>query len=218
MISPWKTVIMTMVWPQNRDYDHDLTFKNCDCDHGLTMIWPRKPWLWPWSEHEEPWLWQWSDHESKAPVMTMIWPWKTVIMTTIIFDHETPWLWPWSDHEKPWLWKWPVWPRKAVIVTMVDHEKPWLYPWPDNEKPWLWSCSDHNKPWLLPRSDHLKMCKLKYPGFRLVRNVTHLHPLTRGGAGERDVWIPNVIMLAGDVSYFCENVRYFLTGYYLSEI
>ena len=56
------------------------------------------------------------------------------------------------------------------------------------------------------------MCKLKYPGFRLVRNVTHLHPLTRGVAGERDVWIPNDIMLVGDFFYFCEYIRYFLTA------
>lgn len=30
------------------------------------------------------------------------------------------------------------------------------------------------------------MCKLKYPGFRLVWSITHLHPITRGGRrGER---------------------------------
>ena len=43
-------------------------------------------------------------------------------------------------------------------------------------------------------------------------------PQTRGGAGERDVWIPSVKMPSGDVTYFCEYGRYFLIGFYLSEI
>ena len=38
-----------------------------------------------------------------------------------------------------------------------------------------------------------------------------------GGAGGRDVWIPSVIMLSGDLTYFCKYGRYFLIGYYLSK-
>ena len=40
------------------------------------------------------------------------------------------------------------------------------------------------------------------------------------GAIERDVWISTVVILSGDMTYFCEYGRYmyFLIGYYLSEI
>ena len=52
----------------------------------------------------------------------------------------------------------------------------------------------------------------------LVWNVSRFLPLTTGGAGERGVWIPSVIMWSGDVTYFGEYGRYFLIGYHVSEI
>ena len=38
-----------------------------------------------------------------------------------------------------------------------------------------------------------------------------------GGVEERDVWIPSITMLFGDITFFCKYGRYFLIGYYLSK-
>ena len=38
------------------------------------------------------------------------------------------------------------------------------------------------------------------------------------GAGERGILVPSVVMLSGEITYFCNYGRYFLIGYYLSEI
>ena len=54
---------------------------------------------------------------------------------------------------------------------------------------------------------------------KLVWNVICRFALpTNGWKGASDVWIPSGIMLSRDVTYFCEYGRYFLIGYYVSEL
>ena len=51
-----------------------------------------------------------------------------------------------------------------------------------------------------------------------MSNVTRLHPVIRWGSGVERRLNSERCNLSGDVTHFCEYGRYFLIGYYLSQI